>query len=209
MNRSCLSLCLSVWSCLFFEMMKISSSSAPRDMKFCTQLPYDPHGHIPSLGGSPTNPRMVTHQHKDGHPPNQTWSPTWRMCTTDMEFGTYTLLWKLPPGDNGHGWSPTIPRRVTRKTQGWSPKEKKEVFYRHGIWHLHITRKTNTKITAMDGHLLSLWWSPTILMMVTYHQMPNSKNVVHFLLEGNHPKVSEWPFFGWWVTILGMVAVIP
>ena len=26
-------------------------------------------GHLPSLGLSPSNPRMVTHQTKDGHPP--------------------------------------------------------------------------------------------------------------------------------------------
>ena len=25
-------------------------------------------GQLPSLGGSPPNPRMVTHQHKDSHP---------------------------------------------------------------------------------------------------------------------------------------------
>ena len=49
-------------------------------------------GHLPSLGGSPTNPRMVSHQPKDGQPPTQGWSPTRRKCTKDLEFGTYTLL---------------------------------------------------------------------------------------------------------------------
>ena len=116
----CLSVFMSVWRSPFFEMIKISSSSAPRDMKFCTQLPYDHHGHIPSLGGSPTNPRMVTHQPKDGHPPNQRWSPTWRKCTTDMEFGTYTLLTKLTSVDN---WSSTNPRMVTRQPKDGHPPD--------------------------------------------------------------------------------------
>ena len=32
-----------------------------------------------------------------------------RKCTTtDLEFGTYTFLTKLIPGDNCYGWSPTI-----------------------------------------------------------------------------------------------------
>ena len=39
---------------------------------------------------------------KDDHPKKR------RKCTTDIEFGTYTLLTKLTPGDNCHGWLPTI-----------------------------------------------------------------------------------------------------
>ena len=46
-------------------------------------------GHTPSLGGSPTNPRMVNHQPKDGHPPNQNGHPpegsvlqTWNLALT-------------------------------------------------------------------------------------------------------------------------------
>ena len=54
---------------------------------------------------------MVNHQTKDGHP-------------TDFEFGTYTFLTKLTPGDNCHGWSPTIPRMVTHQ---------KDVYYRLGL----------------------------------------------------------------------------
>ena len=57
-------------------------------------------GHPPSLGGSPAKP-------KDGHPKKR------RKCTTDMEFGSYTLLTKLAPGDNCHASSPTILRMVT------------------------------------------------------------------------------------------------
>ena len=40
------------------------------------------------------------------------WSPAKRKCISDLEFGNYTLLTKLIPGDNCHGWSPTIPGRV-------------------------------------------------------------------------------------------------
>ena len=104
-------------------MIKISSSSAPRDMKFCTQLPYDHHGHIPSLGGSPPHPRMVTHQPKDGHPPKM----VTHLKAADMEFDTYTLLTKQAPADNCHGWSPTIlriavhqPKDSHPQTLGWS-----------------------------------------------------------------------------------------
>ena len=61
-------------------------------------LSYDPQGHLPSLGGSPTNQRMVTNQPKDGHPKKG----------SVLEFGTYTLLIKLIPGDNCHELSPTI-----------------------------------------------------------------------------------------------------
>ena len=83
---------------------------------------------------------MVTNQPKDGHPKKR------RKCTTDMEFGTYTLLTKLTPGDNCHGWSPTILRMVTYHswdghppTQEWSPTNlrmvthQKEVYYKLGI----------------------------------------------------------------------------
>ena len=50
-----------------------------------------------------------------------------RKCTTDIEFCNYTLLTKLTPGEKCHGWSPTIPRRITSQpkdghppTQQWS-----------------------------------------------------------------------------------------
>ena len=49
-------------------------------------------GYLPTLRGSHTNPRSVAHQPKYGHPPTLGWSPTRKKCTTDMEFGTYTLL---------------------------------------------------------------------------------------------------------------------
>ena len=37
---------------------------------------------------------------------------------------------------NCHGWSPTILRMVTHQ---------KEVYFRHGIWHLHITQTNKTR----------------------------------------------------------------
>ena len=59
-------------------------------------------GYLPTLRGSHTNPRSVAHQPKYGHPTTLGWSPTRRKCTIDMEFGTYTLLAELTPGDNCH-----------------------------------------------------------------------------------------------------------
>ena len=81
---------------------------------FEQSLSYDNQGHLPSLGGSPTNPGKVTNQPKDGHQPPKDGHPKKRRkCTTDMEFGSYTLLTKLAPGDNCHASSPTILRMVT------------------------------------------------------------------------------------------------
>ena len=58
------------------------------------------------------------------------------------------------------GGSPNNPMMVTHQ---------KEVYYRLGIWHLHITYKTNTRwqlpwmITyhSLDGHPPTLGWLPT------------------------------------------------
>merc|ERR1712121_308213 len=57
------------------------------------------HRWSPSIGWSPTAPRMVTHA-------------TRRKSTTYLEFSTYTLLTKLTLVDICHRWSPSI---------GWSP----------------------------------------------------------------------------------------
>ena len=77
--------------------------TAPRGLKFCTAL-------ILWSSRSTTIPRRVTHQHEAGQQPTQGWSPTnlrmvtqRRKCTTDMEFGPYTLLTKLKPGENCNG----------------------------------------------------------------------------------------------------------
>ena len=88
--------------------------------KCITDLEFGPYTLLTKLipgdnchGWPPTILMMIAHQPKDGHPPILTWSPSRKKCTTDMEFGTYTLLTKLIPGDNCHGWSPTILRMVT------------------------------------------------------------------------------------------------
>ena len=38
--------------------------------------------HLPSLGGSPLNPKMVTHQPKDGQPPEGSVLQTWNLALT-------------------------------------------------------------------------------------------------------------------------------
>ena len=38
-------------------------------------------------------------------------------CTTDLEFGTKTLLTKLRPQPPSRGWSHAVPRIVTHPTQ--------------------------------------------------------------------------------------------
>ena len=54
-----------------------------------------------------------------------------------------TLLTKLIPGDNFHGWylgwSPTNPRMVT------VGHPLVEAYYKLEIWHLDLTHKTNTR----------------------------------------------------------------
>ena len=40
-------------------------------------------GDLPSLRGSPTNPGMVTHQPKDGQPPEGGVLQTWNLAITD------------------------------------------------------------------------------------------------------------------------------
>ena len=66
---------------------------------------------------------MVIHNPWEGHPPTQGWSPTRRKCTKDFEFCNYTSLTKLTPGDNCHGWSHTMPRRVSRQPKDDHPPE--------------------------------------------------------------------------------------
>ena len=100
------------------------------------------NGQPPSLGGSRTHPRMVTHQKKvyhrlgllhlhithlvtynslDDNPPTLGWPLSRWSSTTDLEFVNYTLLTKLTPGINCRGWSPTIRRRVTHKPKNSHP----------------------------------------------------------------------------------------
>ena len=63
------------------------------------------------------------------------------------------------------GLSPTNPRMVTHQ---------KEAYYRHGIWQIHITHKTNTRwqlpwmvpYHSCEGHPQTQGWSPTNPRMV-------------------------------------------
>ena len=57
-------------------------------------------GHISTLGWSPTNPRMVTHQ-KEVYKREGIWH--------------LDLTYKITLGDDCNGGSPTIPRRVTHQ----------------------------------------------------------------------------------------------
>jgi len=125
-------------------------------------------GHPPSLGGSSAKPM-------DGHPPPQGWSPTRGKCTTFLEFGICTLLTKLTPGKNLHGWYSAIPKMVP-PTQGWSPTNQRMVTHQRGvcsiqgIWHSDLTYQNNTRWHLpwmvshhpWEGHQPTQGWSPTI-----------------------------------------------
>ena len=118
---------------------------------------------------------MVTYPPLEGHPPTQGWSPTRRKCITDLEFGIYTLLTKSAPGDNCHGWSPGIPRRVSHLPKDGHPPEGSML----QIWILApILRpqKLGQVKIARNGHLPSLAWSPTNPRMVTLHKEVYSHN---------------------------------
>ena len=73
-------------------------------------------GHQPSIGWSPAASRMVTHQPKDGHPPERSVLMTGNLALR--------LKTKLTPGDNCNGWSTKIPSSVTHQPKdGYPPKE--------------------------------------------------------------------------------------
>ena len=74
-------------------------------------------GDLPSLKGSPTNPGMVTHQPKDGHPPEGSVLQTWNLALK------LNQIHKRKPGNNFRGWSPTIPRMVTHLPKDGHPPE--------------------------------------------------------------------------------------
>ena len=109
---------------------------------------------------SPTIPRMVTHQPKDGHPPEgsimQTRNLALRLNSQNKD--------QVTTARNGHlssrVWSPTNLRMVTHQ---------KDVYCRLGIWHLDLTQKTKTRgqLPGMvtyhpgDGHPPTQAWPPT------------------------------------------------
>ena len=116
---------------------------------------------------APCAPHFFQLCSKDGQPPTLGWSPTRKKCTTDLEFGTYTLLPKLISGDNCHVWSSTIPWTVTCQpknghplSRGWSPTKRKCT--------THLEFGTDTlleKLTLGDN---CHGWSPSFYRMVTY-----------------------------------------
>ena len=61
-------------------------------------------GHLLSLGLSPTNPWMVTHQ-------------------KEVHYRLGTLFTKLTPGDDYNGWSPTIPSLAPHPPRDGHPPE--------------------------------------------------------------------------------------
>ena len=88
-----------------------------------------------------------------------------------MEFGTYTLLTKLTPGDNCHGWSPTILRMVTHqpKVKVGHPQEGCVLQTWNMLLRLDSENESQV-ITAMDGPLPSPGWSPSNSRMVTHQK---------------------------------------
>ena len=76
----------------------------------------------------------------------------------------------MPSDHNGRllslGGQPTHPRMVTNQPKDGHPK--KEMYYRFGIWHLHITHKLKPGDNCYG-------WLPTILRMVTHQP----KDVTH------------------------------
>ena len=87
-------------------------------------------------GWSPIILRMVTHQPKDGLPPEgsmlQNRNLALRLNSQDKDQVQTARNVHLP----SLGWSPTNPRMVTLQ---------KEVYYRLGIWYLDLTHKTKTR----------------------------------------------------------------
>ena len=72
-------------------------------------------------GWSPTIPRMVTHQPKDGHPPEgsmlQTLNLALRLISQNYDQVTTARNGHLP----SFGWSPTNQRMVNLQKEVWSP----------------------------------------------------------------------------------------
>ena len=68
-------------------------------------------GHPQSLRGSPTNPRMVTNQPKDGNPNKEVY----------FRLGIWHLHKKLRLGDICHGQTPTIHRIVLHPPKDGNP----------------------------------------------------------------------------------------
>ena len=145
----------------------------------------------------PRDPRMFTHQTKDGHPPARSVPQTWNLA---LRLNSQKLHWVTTDMDShlpSLGGSPTKPRMVTHQ---------QEVYHRHGIRHLNFTHKINTAvITAMDGLLPFPGWSPTNQNMNT-HQTPElALRIQQFKMDLNCQKLAwavGWRSGGWLATTI-------
>ena len=101
-------------------------------------------------------PRVFFHQPKDGHPPEES-----VLQTRNLALTPYSQNWhKVPTAI--HRMVTTTSRMVTHQ---------KEVHYRHGIYHLEFTHKTNTR-----WHLFSL-----LCLVQLSNQASNTFPVVAYL----------------------------
>ena len=117
-----------------------------------------------------------------------------------------------------HGWSATIPRMVTHHPKDGHPPFKiyqKDLYYRLEIWHLDLTHKIKTMLSAIDGQPPSPGWSPTIPRKVTHNPKSTWRNCTTELKFANktkliksksgevpwmvchHPQDGHPPFQGW------------
>ena len=135
-------------------------------------------GHLPSLGWSPTNSRMVTHQ-KEVH----------------YRLGIWHI--DLRPGDNCQEWSPTIPRMVTPQPKDGHSLTGSIIQTRNLALRLNSQDKDQVT-TARNGHLSSRVWSPTNLRMVT-HQKEVYYRLGIWHLDLTHKTMTRWQL-PWMVT---------
>ena len=73
---------------------------------------------------------MVTYHLKDGHPQPKDGHPSEGSVLETWNLAPRLKLKKITPGDNCHGWSPTMPRMVTHQPE--------DDHYRLGIWYLDL-----------------------------------------------------------------------
>ena len=89
--------------------------------KLTPQVTTAMDGHLPSLAGLPTNPRMVIHQPKDSHPQEGSVIPTCNLSLYSQNERQVTTAM------DGHlpslGGSPTNPRMVSHQPKDGHPQE--------------------------------------------------------------------------------------
>ena len=110
----------------------------------------------PSIGWSPTNPRMVTHQKEEYYS-----LEIWFLDLTKKTKTRWKLRWI--------GSSPTKPRMVTHQPKDGHPLKGSVLHTWNSTLRLN-SHNYSQVATAMDGHLLFLGWSPTNPRMVTHQK---------------------------------------